>query len=1716
MDDIQSWWEVPSIAHFCSLFRVAFNLLDFDIEELEEALLTDGTELNGSSLLQDLIVRLLSGCLGHNGISTFNYQMFLRRLFRTKCKEQGRENPFNTDIDFQFLPLRTKVEILHTLCDFRLDADDVIDVLKNLDSDSLRVHPLGHDENKSAYWYFYGTRLYKEDYPKKRRRKRDHDKRSKRKRADESSSDDETEEVGSSMGMGTWKVMCYTEEDWQKLADSMAGSTCKEERILYSVLSEDFLPEIPRLFEEKERLQRKRLLENQPRRQSRRLEKLKFQKTEQDTKNKKDRYYDREVVNREKYLQRVKKCREERQKRALGRSKSRSDDDSACREGSSSVLPAGRQTNNSLSSATGAIIIKPSKQKFQASQLFRRTREDLMTGMYKILDRVKADSDSWPFRDPVDEAYAPKYYAVIARPMDLQTMEDKLDNGEYGSLQEFRADFQLIVDNCRQYNGSSNEYTEMAVNMQQLFEASIERYLDLDASSDDELSTFNRNYLEEEEDMDDDSLGSSLTPLMNGPMRSDRSRSLSSISNGTISDQDLQYSDPREKDSLKLGRNKRKVKRKKKLYPDYISSLDEDSMDTSQSPIMQKKKPKRILDKGMKKQQQNKKSAETRDSESKDISSRLNSSRDTSVEDRSKERSETSLERTRPKINYNEQYSSQSDLVSDSSQSDDSFTDKLKNKHANKKPVKRAGVIKNLEALEALEVATEQTLKDINKWLDETPKFSDFSSNSNSPLHTPFPEEMASLEGEYRRRLHMDRPIRPRDRFSNDLHRRRLFKEQMGLKRRREIQRTIDRLQPGKSKGNLLSKENLQDNSNNEPKFQVNIFNDSTPKISLGKVLETDVLGLGIGESPTVVKKDSDDDCTQDKLIIEEDGDFIDEKMSKEEEESKPESEVVLEEKKTEPEPQEQKKEKPTPNLSAWFKAFGAPKAPVNKKKVEQEESKLNERKSKDDDLGEDDKKSHGFDMELPARRQRKASTGSSVSERSSFSQEPADHSPRPSLDEPYLSPQQDISKTYHPSPINGTIKVGFYQDTCFPRGSSEKSGSPRDMPNCSPKELSGASPHPSYHSPRSANISPRDYRNSSPHRPYSPRSQPISPNDYENSPREVLNASPHHYHQDLNNPQEHIVNHLQREYKYRESSQRCREEIPPKNEYPPYNSAPHTSAHVYGGVPSIPSHLSYYDTNKTTENFRNAEKSSVPIYPVKKRAYSEIDNSKSSEQLPVYKSSGGSFTPTREAMEQERTFTPTPGRIPGPSQPLRVSDSIPTMSIHHPLQHHLLDTYAEERHLSSPYFSSDNYAKVQGRSPHPLYPQPTNFSLNHDVPHNLERNKKDEVMNRVMRERSKSPHTSETYNQSPPVLNYTSRSISPLKPPSPSSPLPLNFSNCDNLSKTSVSSSKLTDSRVEEMSGLSYSKVTSGEILQSKRSPSSPISYTTNRLNEMIPPKVSSPYNRAITDLPHGINYNSGQDLSKISLGYSNQSELLAAKMNYNHHQMAELMQTSRYNYPEIMQGKSVYSHTAMQEFINAKGSAYSNMIPTNLTSYNRSIPEIMQGKVTSEIPPREVVYSPRNIPVNKPETVKSKKSRKKKSETVSGFHQYVAPSSAEPISLKTSSVPGSAFNFGPPLKESYGSYLDDIRSPYFTPSTEGGTTKTAPHTTAPYFLGHPPSRASYPHPFMNTQYPQLLHRHPEELLRPMVLHQGLIPPPAGYPPGYIMHDTINRHSWL
>lgn len=197
--------------------------------------------------MPELIVRLLTGCDALQSvakeITASNYQMFLRRFLRQQCRLHQTENHFDTDIDFQSLPVRKRLQILHDLCHFRLDSVDVQVILSNLEADSLRVEPLGYDAKNSGYWYFYGTRLYRED------------------KASTASAS------GSGAGGGSgalsrkdtiWQVICFTEEDWQNLAAKFKTSTNAKERELFQILDENFLPKLPQLFRERERLRRRK------------------------------------------------------------------------------------------------------------------------------------------------------------------------------------------------------------------------------------------------------------------------------------------------------------------------------------------------------------------------------------------------------------------------------------------------------------------------------------------------------------------------------------------------------------------------------------------------------------------------------------------------------------------------------------------------------------------------------------------------------------------------------------------------------------------------------------------------------------------------------------------------------------------------------------------------------------------------------------------------------------------------------------------------------------------------------------------------------------------------------------------------------------------------------------------------------------------------------------------------------------------------------------------------------------------------------------------------------------------------------------------------------------------------------------------------------------------------------------------------------------------
>ena len=79
--------------------------------------------------------------------------------------------------------------------------------------------------------------------------------------------------------------------------------------------------------------------------------------------------------------------------------------------------------------------------------------DEAQIGMYKILEQIKNHPDAWPFLDPVDEDFAPDYYTKISQPMDLEKMEQRVSTKYYQSVNEFLSDFDLIVDNCKKYNG---------------------------------------------------------------------------------------------------------------------------------------------------------------------------------------------------------------------------------------------------------------------------------------------------------------------------------------------------------------------------------------------------------------------------------------------------------------------------------------------------------------------------------------------------------------------------------------------------------------------------------------------------------------------------------------------------------------------------------------------------------------------------------------------------------------------------------------------------------------------------------------------------------------------------------------------------------------------------------------------------------------------------------------------------------------------------------------------------------------------------------------------------------------------------------------------------------------------------------------------------------------------------------------------------------------
>jgi bromodomain-containing factor 1 len=83
------------------------------------------------------------------------------------------------------------------------------------------------------------------------------------------------------------------------------------------------------------------------------------------------------------------------------------------------------------------------------------------------LKNTKKTKHAMFFISPVDPVALniPTYPDVIKHPMDLGTMENKLKNDRYSSVQAFADDLQLIVDNAEKFNGPQHAVTHAGNNM---------------------------------------------------------------------------------------------------------------------------------------------------------------------------------------------------------------------------------------------------------------------------------------------------------------------------------------------------------------------------------------------------------------------------------------------------------------------------------------------------------------------------------------------------------------------------------------------------------------------------------------------------------------------------------------------------------------------------------------------------------------------------------------------------------------------------------------------------------------------------------------------------------------------------------------------------------------------------------------------------------------------------------------------------------------------------------------------------------------------------------------------------------------------------------------------------------------------------------------------------------------------------------------------------
>ncbi|VEU37356.1 unnamed protein product [Pseudo-nitzschia multistriata] len=98
----------------------------------------------------------------------------------------------------------------------------------------------------------------------------------------------------------------------------------------------------------------------------------------------------------------------------------------------------------------------------------------------EVLKGLQTHEHGWVFNSPVDpvELNLTDYFEIIKNPMDLGSIQKKLEKGEYHAIKDFQSDVNLSFDNAILYNGKGTVVYDMAKELKKKFEVDYSKLVE--------------------------------------------------------------------------------------------------------------------------------------------------------------------------------------------------------------------------------------------------------------------------------------------------------------------------------------------------------------------------------------------------------------------------------------------------------------------------------------------------------------------------------------------------------------------------------------------------------------------------------------------------------------------------------------------------------------------------------------------------------------------------------------------------------------------------------------------------------------------------------------------------------------------------------------------------------------------------------------------------------------------------------------------------------------------------------------------------------------------------------------------------------------------------------------------------------------------------------------------------------------------------------------